>query len=588
MKKILKYIPGGVPCLIILLILFGYLGTVMGLTNMLNTIMKTAHDLLLNTVFYLMGMCVVTGALGKILTEFGVVNLLQKALKPVMRPIFNMPGVASLGAILTFLSDNPAIIALSKDRAFARYFKKYEHVSLVNFGTAFGMGLLVIVFMMGQGYFAEPFIGFFGAMCGCVIATRLMQHFTIKMYPNFKTEDAISAEEIALAEKEEAAAKGKEDENGKQKDSTFVHVLNALLDGGKDGVTIGLAIIPGVLIISTLVMMLTFGGSVEGVDANGQNIVVYTGDAYQGTQLLPWLAGQIDFVFDWLFGFSAPELVSFPITALGAVGAALGLIPEFASQGIIDGNAIAVCTAMGMCWSGYLSTDAATLDSLGYRTLVPKAFLSTFLGGICGGIITHWTYVGVMAIAALFQPKAVWTTQIDAYRAQNQENCQKVELTAYDDSTYTIKNWYWEEGNDLVFSVNQKDSSLNILNSYADKKGYYFVRISNDAHRGEASYAALYTAKSTREGDPGNYSEFQGTKERGSMYVFCRIYDVDKRELTRGYYEVVWGGAPKQTANAELQLLEGMQEEREEAEHKADSIEHEQLVDSLLQNKNGL
>ena len=99
--------------IIIFGLFFGLLGTKMGTANMLNTIMNTAHDLLLNTVFYLMGMCVVTGALGKIFTEFGVVNLLQKALKPVMRPVFHMPGVASLGAILTFLSANPAIIALS-------------------------------------------------------------------------------------------------------------------------------------------------------------------------------------------------------------------------------------------------------------------------------------------------------------------------------------------------------------------------------------------------------------------------------------------------------------------------------------------
>ena len=158
-------IPTGIPCLVVIIALFGYMASVMGLTNMLNTIMHTAHDLLLNTVFYLMGMCVITGALGKIFVEFGVVDLLQRILRPVMRPVFNMPGVASLAAVLTFLSDNPAIIALSQDKGFARYFKKYQHVSLVNFGTAFGMGLLVIVFMVGQGYFLAPFVGLFGALC---------------------------------------------------------------------------------------------------------------------------------------------------------------------------------------------------------------------------------------------------------------------------------------------------------------------------------------------------------------------------------------------------------------------------------------
>ena len=189
-RSLWSYIPNGIPCLAVIVLLFGYMGYVMGLTNMLNTIMHTAHELLLNTVFYLMGMCVITGALGKIFVEFGVVDLLQRILRPVMRPVFNMPGVASLAAVLTFLSDNPAIIALSQDKGFARYFKKYQHVSLVNFGTAFGMGLLVIVFMVGQGYFLPPFIGLFGALCGCVVATRLMQHFTLKMYPNYRYEDA--------------------------------------------------------------------------------------------------------------------------------------------------------------------------------------------------------------------------------------------------------------------------------------------------------------------------------------------------------------------------------------------------------------
>lgn len=565
----------GFICLAIVTLLFGGMGMRMGVTNMLNTVMHTAHDLLLNTVFYLMGMCVVTGALGKVFTEFGVVDLLQRALKPVMRPLFNMPGVASLGAVLTFLSDNPAIIALSKDKAFARYFKKYQHVSLVNFGTAFGMGLLVIVFMMGQGYFAEPFIGFFGAMCGCIIATRLMQYFTCKDFPDFRYEDAISAEERAVIEQEEMARK---EQGGKeQTDSAFVHVLNTLLDGGKDGVSIGLAIIPGVLIISTLVMMLTFGGSAEGVDGDGHDIVVWTGEAYQGVGLLPWLAGKLNFVFEWLFGFTAPELVSFPITALGAVGAALGLIPEFASKGIIDGNAIAVFTAMGMCWSGYLSTDAATLDSLGYRSLVPRAFFSTFVGGICAGVITHWVYVGIMALASLFAPKAMWTTQVDAFQCQEQEHRMQLELTAYDDSTYTITNWYGEEGCDVSFKVNT-DSTIVITNEYAKRDNeFYFVRLSNDKHRGEPSYAAIY---------PGNhYSFFEGDAEKGRLYMFAYIYDGERRQLTRGYYEVVWGGAERQTAEAEKMIMEEMKAERIEAIHAADSIRQEQLVDSILSTK---
>ncbi len=388
------HMPSGVPCLLAVLLLFGYMAYVMGLTNMLNTLMRTAHDLLLNTVFYLMAICVLTGALSKIFIEFGVVDLLQKLLRPIMKPLFNMPGVASLGAVLTFLSDNPAIISLSQNKHFARYFKRYQHVSLVNFGTAFGMGLIVIVFMIGQGYYAAPFIGFFGAICGCIISTRLMQYFTCKMYPSYRDEDALTPDEMHELEEEEAELMA----GGKDSNSLFIRILNALLDGGKSGVEVGLAIIPGVLIISTFVMMLTFGGS-ESVDAAGNAVVAYTGAAYEGTRLLPWLAGKVNFLFEWLFGFHAPELIAFPITALGAVGAALGLIPEFVRAGIIDGNAITVFTAMGMCWSGYLSTDAATLDSLGYRPLVSKALLSTFIGGIAAGIISHWLYVAIMALA---------------------------------------------------------------------------------------------------------------------------------------------------------------------------------------------
>ena len=362
----------GIPCLVIILLLFGGIGHVMGVSQMLNTIMNTAHDLLLNTVFYLMGVTVITGAIGKIFIEFGVVNLLEKILRPMMRPIFNLPGVASLGAVMTFLSDNPAIISLAQDKRFRQYFKKYQFISLTNFGTAFGMGLLVIVFMMGQGFFAEPMIGFVGAMVGCVVSTRLMQRSVVKAYPNF-------AHEIACDEEIEDI-----EEQHKEEKSLFIRILNSLLDGGRTGVEVGLTIIPGVLIISTFVMILTFGASAEGT---------YTGAAYEGVELLPWLAGKINFVFEWLFGFTDPHLVAFPITALGAVGAALSLVPSFLANGWADGNAIAVFTAIGMCWSGYLSTHTAMLDSLGYRELTSKAIIAHTIGGLAAATTAHWLYM---------------------------------------------------------------------------------------------------------------------------------------------------------------------------------------------------
>ena len=177
-------------CLLAVIGLFAYLAWVMGLANALNTIMNTAHDLLLNTVFYLMGICVITSAIGRLFVDFGVVTLLEKLLRPLMRPLFNLPGVASLGAAMTFLSDNPAIISLAKDPQFKRYFRKYEYISLTNFGTAFGMGLLVMVFMVGHGFIAAPLVGLCGAFCGCIVSTRLMQRFILKQYPHYKEEQA--------------------------------------------------------------------------------------------------------------------------------------------------------------------------------------------------------------------------------------------------------------------------------------------------------------------------------------------------------------------------------------------------------------
>ena len=59
-KGIWKYIPDGIPCLVIVFGLFTFIGMQMGVPHMLNTIMKTAHDLLLNTCFYLMAICVIT------------------------------------------------------------------------------------------------------------------------------------------------------------------------------------------------------------------------------------------------------------------------------------------------------------------------------------------------------------------------------------------------------------------------------------------------------------------------------------------------------------------------------------------------
>jgi len=368
--------------LIVFFGIFSYIASTMGLANMLNTIMNTAWDLLMNTVFYIMGITVLSGALGKLLIEFGVVRLLEKILAPLMRPLFNLPGVASLAGVLTFLSDNPAIISLSTDKNFSKYFKKYELISLTNFGTAFGMGLIVITFMStlkipgsDENLFLAAMIGLFGAIMGAVISTRLMQ-FLIKdkIKPRKDTDFEGKMEDIRF----------------KTEGGVFIRFLNSILDGGKSGVDLGLSIIPGVLIISTMVMMLTFGP---------KDIALgYQGIAYEGVPLLPNMAGKIWWLFEGLFGFENPELIAFPITSLGAVGASLSLVKAFIADGIINGNAIAVFTAMGMCWSGYLSTHTAMLDTLKHRELTSNALLSHTIGGIGAGVIAHYVYLLVMLI----------------------------------------------------------------------------------------------------------------------------------------------------------------------------------------------
>ena len=364
--------------LALLIIIFTLLGSRMSGGNMIKTIMNTAHDLLLNTVFYLMGITVLTGALSKLMSEFGVVTLLEKVLRPLMKPLYNLPGVAALGGVMTFLSDNPAIIAMSKDKKFSSYFKKYQLISLSNFGTAFGIGFVVIITMIGYGHVTGALVGLVGAFCGSIISTRLMQRGCLKEYPELE-------EPVADTLEEEMP----QDKTIRKKDGVFMRFLNAILDGGKNGVELGLQIIPGMLIITTAVIMITFGAGPGGV---------YDGSSSQGVPVLPWLAEKIHWVFEWLFGFEQMELIAFPMTALGAVGAALGLLPTFNAAGIPDGNTIAVFTAIGMCWSGYLSTHTAMLDSLGYRKVISKAIGAHAIAGLCAGIIAHFLFLLVSLI----------------------------------------------------------------------------------------------------------------------------------------------------------------------------------------------
>lgn len=354
---------------------FGFMGSKMGSANLLNTMMNTAFDLLTNTVFFIMGITVLSGALAKLCIEFGVLRLLEYILRPLMRPLYNLPGVCSLAAIITFFSDNPAIISLAHDKHFRSYLTTRELVSLPNFGTTFGMGLIVVTFMSGLGHFQGAMIGLVAAILGGVVSTRMMQFSTRKLYPKPTPE-----------ERAEMKRNQSEEEIGfKSEGKVLERFLNALLDGGKSGVDLGLAVIPGVLIISSFVMLLTYGPK--------DPTIGYQGLAGEGYPLLTMGAEKIGILFKFLFGFEHPELIAFPVTSLGSVGAALSLVPRFVSEGIVGGNEVAVFTAIGMCWSGYLSTHTAMYDALGYRQLTSKAILAQTVGGLSAGVMAHFIFL---------------------------------------------------------------------------------------------------------------------------------------------------------------------------------------------------
>ncbi|WP_296648854.1 CD0519/CD1768 family membrane protein [Romboutsia sp. 13368] len=364
----------------ILLFGFIYIANIMGAGIMFKVIMNTAHDLLLNTVFLIMSMAVLAGALSALLSEFGVISLLNKVFAIFMKPLYNLPGASIAGAITTYLSDNPAIISFSKDKSFTKFFKKHQIPALCNLGTSFGMGLIVTTFMISQGeeYVLPALIGNVAAIIGSIVSVRIMLHFTKKFYKDDTKLDNSNIESNEV--KEERVIR-----NG----SVFQRALDAMLEGGKSGVDLGIAIIPGVLIICTLVMLLTFGPSTD--PATGH--AVYTGAAYEGIGLLPKIGEKLRFILEPLFGFTSPEAIAFPITSLGAVGSAMSLVPQFIKDGVITPNDIAVFTAMGMCWSGYLSTHVGMMDALNARELTGKAILSHTIGGLCAGISAHFIFM---------------------------------------------------------------------------------------------------------------------------------------------------------------------------------------------------
>lgn len=354
-------------CLAVIILLFTYLAIKLTFPVLIKTIMDMAFDLLINTCLFIMSLAVIMGALSELLAEFGIIELFNTLLSPLMKPLYGMPGAASLGIITTFMSDNPAILTLAKNPGFKTKFKYYQLPALCNLGTAFGMGLLVISFMSPlqlENIGTAILCGLLGAIAGSIISTRLMLRKTRKYYKDqaniFFTDPNLSATD-------------KRDLRLIREGSGFQRVMSALLDGGKNGVEIGLGIIPGVLTICTLVLLFTNQPT----------------DTFPGVALIPKIGQALNFILQPLFGFSSPEAISVPITALGSAGAAMALVPKLVDQGLAYANDIAVFTAMCMCWSGYLSTHIAMMDSLDCRPLSSDAIISHTIGGLGAGVVAN-------------------------------------------------------------------------------------------------------------------------------------------------------------------------------------------------------
>ena len=216
-------------------------------------------------------------------------------------------------------------------------------------------------------------VGNLGAVVGSIISTRLMLRRTAKIYGKESDCEIDDDGEQIDIEKYRKIRKG----------SIGTRFLDALLAGGKNGVDMGMAIIPGVLIICTIIMMLTKGPAEGGV---------YTGAAFEGVAVLPWIGNKLSFILQPLFGFQSSEAVAVPITALGAAGATMPIVEDLIRNGLANAHDVAVFTAMCMCWSGYLSTHVAMMDSLKSSHLVGPAIISHTIGGLCAGIFANWFY----------------------------------------------------------------------------------------------------------------------------------------------------------------------------------------------------
>ena len=357
---------------------FAALVTKMGVANLFSTMMKTAYDLLMSTSFYILAVAVIAGAMGRVASEFEFLKILDKIFSPMMKPLYGLPGASFLGATVSYISDNPAICPLMKDRKFSSYFRKHQVPCLTILGTTAGMGLIVTTFVIGQGFVKEAVVGNIAAFLGCAVGIRVMMIKTKKALGTdfVNPEDFMDEADIENEKKAEENPAANE-----QKKSFAMRFLDAGVKGGQYGVELGISLIAAVLVICTFIMLLTKGVADPSLG--------YQGLPYEGIGLIPWLGKLAAPVLKPLFGFSNPEAIAFPVTALGSVGASLGLIPEFIKSGIIVSRDVAVYTAIGITFAGFLCTHVAMMESFKSEKFVGLAINIQLLAGVTAGIIAN-------------------------------------------------------------------------------------------------------------------------------------------------------------------------------------------------------
>ena len=122
------------------------------------------------------------------------------------------------------------------------------------------MGLIVVVTMSsvkvvdGGSVALAVIVGVIGAIIGSVLATRLMLHKSAKLFGKDAEASSDGAANFDVLRQREVRQGG-----------AVQRFFDSLLEGGAGGVKIGVAIIPGVLIIANLVMLLTDAASIRDV-----------------------------------------------------------------------------------------------------------------------------------------------------------------------------------------------------------------------------------------------------------------------------------------------------------------------------------